>query len=307
MRRSCLLLPLALLLGSPVARADEVDSRGATGILSDLRRIVWAEESSGWFVDETHLAGLLPTMLQTVCRATPEARREALRRLETERREAGDPRERFVRAGDKLDDEATRALTIDRQHALLARSIQSVESSCPFWVKPEAGFDGRQTDANRWGINLESGGLLQLRKTAGYWTYGGGGVGRLLLSYGFRGSFTLLAGAEVAGGAMLRPGTGASEFVINYLPALPVVLRLHDGSFHYDLEVAGVSILQADNLHPSFGGRIALGLGVSALRTRFFIPWAGFGLAYEHYLEGGGRSREEFFRAGFRVGAVWNP
>jgi hypothetical protein len=190
---------------------------------------------------------------------------------------------------------------------LLVRSIQSVESSCPFWVKPEVGFDGRQTDTNRWGLNLESGGLLQLRHTAGSWTYGGGGVGRLLVSYGFRGVFTVLAGVEVAGGAMLRPDSGASGFVINYLPALPVVLRLHDGSFHYDLEAAGVSIFQADNTHPSFGGRLGLGFGVSALRTRFFIPWAGFGVAYEHYLEGGGRSSQDFLRAGLRVGAVWNP
>jgi hypothetical protein len=307
MRRSCLLLTLALLVGPAGARADEVDGRGATGILTDLRRIIWAEESSGWFVDETHFTALLPTMLQTVCRATPEARREAARRIEIERREAGDPRERFARAGDRLDEAATRALTLDRQRALLARAVDAVESSCPFWVKPEVGFDGRQTDANRWAINLESGGLLQLRRTAAHWTYGGGGVGRLLISYGFGGSFTLMAGAEMAGGAMLRAGTGASEFVINYLPAAPVVLRVHDGSWHYDFEVAGVSILQADNLHPSFGGRVAVGLGVSALRTRFFIPWAGFGVAYEHYLEGGGRSREEFFRAGFRVGVVWPP
>jgi hypothetical protein len=307
MRRHRLLLPLVLLFAAPAARADEVDARGASGILADLRRIVGAEEASGWFVDETHLAGLLPTMLQTVCRATPEARREALRRVEAERRQAGDPRELFTRAGDKLDDDASRALTLDRQQALLARTIQSVEGSCPFWVRPEPGFDGRQTDANRWGINLESGGLLQLRHTAGSWTYGGGGVGRLLVSYGFRGVFSVLGGLELAGGAMLRPDSGTSGFVINYLPALPLVLRLHDGSLHYDLEVAGVSIFQADNTHPSFGGRLGLGFGVSALRTRFFIPWAGFGIAYEHYLEGGERPAQDFLRAGLRVGAVWNP
>lgn len=67
---------------------------------------------------------------------------------------------------------------------------------------------------------------------------------RLLGGYGFAGKATLLAGAEFAGGAMIRPGVTPSSFVVNYFPALPVVLRFHHVSWHYDLEIAGVSLFR---------------------------------------------------------------
>jgi hypothetical protein len=118
---------------------------------------------------------------------------------------------------------------------------------------------------------------------------------------------TVLGGLEFGGGAMVRPQTSASEFVINYLPAIPVVLRFHSVAWHYEVETAAVGLLQADNTRPSYGVRVGTGVGFSTLRVQSILPWAGFVVAAEHYFRGGGRPRQQFVRAGLRVGFLWDP
>jgi hypothetical protein len=287
----------------PVVR----DARGASGLLADVERIVSSQESGGWFADDLEYAAMHPTMLQSICRATPAARMEALARLSEKSAKAGDARALFEKAGKKWSAKASEAASLSRQHEALRRSLAETEGNCPFWTEIKQGFDGRQTDRNRFSLNLETGGLLQVRSTVGTLTYGGGGVIRLLAGYGFGGKVSVLGGAEFAGGAMLRPRTEPSEFVINYFPAVPLLLRIHDVSWHYDLEIAGVSLFQAGDTSTSYGARVGFALGVSALRTRFVIPWAGVAVAYEHYWESGGRPPAEFFRGGLRVGAVFDP
>jgi hypothetical protein len=230
-------------------------------------------------------------------------------RLASEARAAGSPQALYEREGRKVTAEVSDALTLERKRVALADAIAQSGTMCPFWVEPERGYDGRQTDRNRLTVSLETGGLLQVRKTAGTWTYGGGGVGRLLLGWGFGGKVSVLGGAEFGGGAMLNPAGSKSsgDFVINYLPAIPVLLRFHDTSWHYDIEAAAVGVFQADNTQPSYGARAGFGFGVAALRTRFFTPWAGLTLAVEHYFPSGGRAAQEFFRGGLRVGASGDP
>jgi hypothetical protein len=305
-RRAVLGVVAASLLAGREALAQGADPQGARGILVDLERLVKAEESAGWFLDTTHQTSLYPAMLQTVCRATEEARREALVEAERRAAEAGDPRALFAQDGE-VTGRVAEALSLRRQRDLLRLSAEGARKDCPFWVQPVAGFSGRQTYQERWFLSFESGGLLQLRRTLGDWTYGGGGVGRLLTGYGVSRQVSLLAGGEFAGGAMLRPGEERTSFVINYFTAIPAVLRVHSVAWHYDFEAAGVSLFQADNTRFSFGTRVGFALGVSALRTRFFIPWAGAAFAYEHYFQSGGRPPQDFIRAGLRVGAVWDP
>jgi len=144
-------------------------------------------------------------------------------------------------------------------------------------------------------------------RTLGRFAFGAGGWGRILPGYGINDTFTLLAGAELGGGAMVRPNTGASQFIINYFPAIPVVLRVHHRTWHYDLEAAPVALFQADNTRFSYGFRVGGGLGFSALRRHNFLPWAGLACSYEHYFEGGGRAAAEFLRADLRVGFLWDP
>jgi hypothetical protein len=297
---------LSLLVGRPALAQEPADPRGTRGVLVDLERIVKAEESSGWFLDATHQASLYPVVLQTVCRATEEARHEALAEAARRSHQAGDPKTLFTEDGE-LTGRVEGALSLRRQHDLLRLVVEGAAKDCPFWVRPQAGFPGRQTYQERWFLSFESGGLLQLRRTLGDLTYGGGGVGRILGGYGLNRRFSLLFGGEFAGGAMLRSSQDRTSFVINYFPAIPLLLRVHSVAWHYDFEVAGVSLLQADNTSFSFGTRVGFALGVSALRTRFFIPWAGAAFAYEHYFEGGGRAPQDFIRLGLRVGAVWDP
>jgi hypothetical protein len=283
------------------------DTRGKAGLRADLERIVAAEESNGWFLDRTSIEAIYPVLLQSVCRTSLEGRAEALRELADESCKSGSAKSLFEQAG-RLTTEVEQALHNERLYQTLKTVIDGAAQDCPFYVTAKPGYDGRQTDRNRFTLSLETGGLVQLRQTAGTWGYGGGGTLRILPGYGF-GAFSVHGGLELAGGAMLRPGD-ASRFVVNYFPALPVVLRLRSkngtGMWHTDLEVAAVSLLQADDTHVSFGGRIGGGLGISALRTRFFIPWAGIAAAYEFYPDAA-RPAAHFLRAGVRLGFQWDP
>lgn len=279
----------------------------AEGLLADVERIVAVEQSLGWFVDRREYDDVLPAMLQSVCRAQPAAWLEARAELERRAREKGDPRALFARAGRELDGPTKEALFVERQLGALTYAMQRASADCPFFVEPEADFIGRQTDRNRFTLSLETGGMLQIRKTEGDWTFGGGGTARVLPGWGFGGALTVLTGAEFGGGAMIRPNVEPTQLAINYFPAIPVVLRFHDVSWHYDAEVAPVALFQADDQDFSYGVRFGGAVGVAALRTRGFLPWAGLAVAYERYFESGGRAPASFIRGGLRVGLMLDP
>lgn len=275
-------------------------------LLSDIERIVSAEETS-WFVDDDAYRDMRKDMLESVCRATTETRQAALEDLERRSARAGDSRALYAAAGRRFTNAAERALTLEREVRALKSAIEAVDRDCPFWIDADPDFIGRQTDRDRFTLSLETGGMAQLRRTQGDWTIGGGAVGRVLPGYGFGGRWSLLFGAEFGGGAMIRPKVTPTEFVVNYFPALPIVVRLHHVAWHYDFELAPVALFQADDGNISFGGRVGFAVGVFALRTHNVLPWVGAGIAYEHYFESGGRAPAEFLRGGLRAGAVWDP
>jgi hypothetical protein len=292
------------VLSTSSARAHD-SQEAIEGLVADVERVVAAEEAGGWFLDREELGDLYPALLESVCRASEEARRGALGLLERRVRAAGDARAVYEASGRQRTSSVERALTAERRRRALELAMQGAGQDCPFWAQPDADFLGRQTDRNRFTLSLETGGMAQLRQTAGTWTLGGGGIVRLLPGYGF-GGVSLLAGVEFGGGAMIRPQVQPTEFVINYFPALPVLVRFHDVSWHYDFELAPVALFQADDGDFSYGGRVGFSTGVFALRTRGVLPWAGAAVAYEHYVESGGRPSAHFFRGGLRVGVVWD-
>jgi hypothetical protein len=299
---------LLVLLSAPGARAEgPALPEAARGLLSDLERIVHAEESAGWFLTEDALRSIRKPVLESVCRTPEPARRAALAELERRQEDRGDAQALYERKGRVLDDEVKEALFLERQLLALRVAIERAEDECPFWIEPEATFRGRQTDRDRFTLNLESGGSAQVRETEGAWTLGGGGLARVLAGYGFDGRYTLLGGVEFGGGAMIKPRAEPTELVINYFPAIPLVLRVHDLAWHYDFETAPLALFQADNGAFSFGVRGAFGLGIAALRTRGIIPWAGAHVAYEYYVPSGGRAAQHFVRGGLRVGFIWDP
>jgi hypothetical protein len=296
----------ALVLATTLVHAEELEGP-AKALLSDVERIVDAEESSGWFLDDQAHDSIRGTVLDSVCRTPPSARAQALHELEQRYAQLGNARELFERSARVLTDEVEEALFVERQLAALTLAVERADRDCPFWLAVEHDFRGRQTDRNRFSLSLESGGNAQVRSTEGTWTLGGGGLMRLLGAYGFGGKATFLAGIEFGGGAMIRPRTEPTEFVINYFPALPFVLRLHNLAWHYDFEAAPVALFQADNGDFSYGMRGSFGLGLAALRTRGFLPWGGAAIAYEYYAPSGGRAAQHFVRGGLRVGFLWDP
>ena len=295
---------LALAQDAPTAR-DPQDTEGTRSLLEDVRRVVAAEEVDDWFTDREALRAVEEHLLPSVCRASPSARDGALRELREQRVKLGDPKALFAARG-ALTVEVKQALTAERRLAGFEQTLTR-QTECPFWIRPEPGFHGLQTDRKRLTISAESGGDVQFRYSQHHVTFGAGGSGRLLIGWGFDGKYSLLIGPEFGGSALLRPNSNASEFVINYFPAVPIVLRSRQLTWHYDLELAPVALFEADNTRLSYGARIGATFAFTTLRHRNVLPWAGLALAYEYYFEGGGREPTHFFRGGLRIGLPWEP
>lgn len=272
----------------------------------DVERIVKAEESSGWLLDEAARRQIHPALMESVCRATPEVRRGVLARFERESRAAGAPRAVYAEDGNVLTARVDEALSAQRRLDVLARAVREAPEACPFWLPPDPEFRGRQGTRDRAILNFDTGGTVQLRRTDGSWTLGAGGFGRLLGGYTFT-RVSLLAGIELGGGAMLEPETDPTEFVINYFPALPVIVRIHHQAWHLDLEGAAVALFQAGNVDLSYGVRGGLTVGISGLRLRGILPWVGLGVASEYHFDNAARPEAVYLRGGLRVGGVWDP
>jgi hypothetical protein len=292
--------------GAQLDTSQQVSERSVDALVFDVQRIVEAEEGSGWLLDESAARQIHPTLMESVCRAPAPVRQLALARLARESQSAGDPRALYVEDGEELTSRVEDALTAQRALEALDRATRMAPEQCPFWLRSERDFGGRQSTRNRAILNFDTGGTVQLRRTEAEWTLGAGGFGRLLGGYSFT-RVSLLAGIELGGGAMLEPKTDPTEFVINYFPALPVIVRLHYQSWHVDLEGAAVALFQAGNTELSYGVRGGLTVGISALRLRGILPWVGLGVASEYHFDNAARPEAVYLRGGFRVGGVWDP
>jgi hypothetical protein len=269
----------------------------------DVWRIVDARESGGWLIDADALDAIESDLMESVCRATPETRAATSTQLARERDALGHPR-RLFREDGALTERVQAALSAERRYQALERANQ-VARDCPFWLTPDPKFRGLQSTRERFIVNFDTGGTAQLRHIDG-WTIGAGGFGRLLAGYSFT-HVSLLAGIEFGGGALLEPDTRPTEFVINYIPALPLIVRMHHEAWHLDLETAPVALFQQSDLALSFGARAGVTIGFSALRLRGVLPWVGLGVAAEYHFENAARPAAQYLRGGLRVGGVWAP
>jgi hypothetical protein len=275
-------------------------------LLFDVARIVDSEASSGWLIDEVEQAKVHPDVMESVCRATLAVRALALSRLGGEAARAGEPQALYAQARGELTSEVRNALAVTRHLRALEGALNAAGRECPFWLRPDPEFRGIQSTRDRWIINFDTGGIAQLRRTEGTWAVGAGGFGRLLGGYSFT-RVSLLTGLEFGGGALIQPHTHPTTFVINYLPAIPVILRLHQQAWNIDLEAAPVALFQAGNTTPSYGLRGGVTVGLSSLRLRGILPWVGLGIASEYHFENEARPGAWYLRGGLRVGGVWDP
>jgi hypothetical protein len=288
-----------------VAQSPAPDPEGAQSLVLDVERVVAAHEVDDWFADSEAMRSIEMHLLPSVCRASPQARTAALSALEAKHTALGDAKQLYEKRREMSGDVA-RALTAERELKALSVTLAR-QDECPFWVKAEPGFHGLQSDRKRVTLSVESGGDVRLRVAHQHVTAGGGGVGRLLFGYGLDGVFTLLIGPEFGGGALLRPNSNASSFIVNYFPAVPLILRTRQPTWHIDVEMAPVVLFEADNTRLSWGGRVGAAFGLTTLRRRNIVPWAGLAVAYEHYFDGGGRGPINFLHGGLRVGLPWEP
>src|SRR5690606_22124788 len=178
------------------------------------------------------------------CRTPLAAREQALRVLA----DAADvdPQQLYARTLE-LTAEVEAALTARRSWVALKRTLARGDE-CPFFVDVDPQFAGRQTERNKWTIHREGGGVAEGLRVGDRYILGGGGTGRLLLGRGFEDSFSLLVGGEVGGGAELNRPSDSEQFTLKYTAAAPIVARFHDVAWLYDVEVAPVALLEADDL-----------------------------------------------------------
>lgn len=298
-RRATLAVPwaFAALLAVSAARAE---TEPYEALREDLARLVEGQEAGGWRIDRYEIEDMMPAVLQSVCQVHPAVRARMLADLDGQIVAAGGPFSKAW-AENPLLAAHKRLLTLTRTRAVLAEADARAKTECPPYLPPDPNFHGIQTDRHRFTLNLETGGVLQLRRMHGRWTYGGGGVGRLMLGYGF-GRTSIALGPEFSGGPMLRPGT--ESFVINYFPAFPLMLRVWDHTWHWDFEIAPVALFQADDFRLSWGFRVGGAVGVTARRNRGVIPWAGIQAGFESYAVGA-RPAMQFVRGGLRVGLIY--
>jgi hypothetical protein len=290
---------------APAAGHSSPNAASVDALVFDIVRIVDAEEGGGWLLDETAQRNIEATVMQSVCRAAPEVRAGAFERLERQSRELGDARSAFERDHGELTSRVEAALSAERR-AAAARHAGELAPRCPFWVHADADFKGLQSTRDRLVTNFDTGGIVQLRRTQGEWALGAGGFGRALVGYSFT-HVSVLSGIEFGGGALLQPKTNPTQFIINYLPAVPVIVRLHYQAWNIDLEGASTGLFQAGDTRLSYGVRSGITVGVSSLRLRGILPWVGIGVASEYYFANSARPGAFFLRGGLRVGGVWAP
>jgi len=292
-------------LAATGSRADPAagEEPAFKALAADLERLIEVQQSAGWRIDRYEIEDMMPSALMTVCRVPKATRARALAWYDRRIAALGGPVDEAWKKSKDLSS-LKPLLFLSRVRGLLAEADRRAATECPVWLEPDPSFQGIQSDRHRFTLNVETGGLVQLRRSADRWTYGGGGVVRALIGRGFEHT-SVLFGAELGGGAMLRVPDGGGTLVINYFPALPLVLRMHDRTWHYDVELAPVALFQADDTRRSYGFRFGLSGGIQSRRTRGLIPWAGVVFAYENYLPGV-RPQMLFLRGGLRVGIVWN-
>ncbi len=148
---------LGVLCFSVCHLSRAADPEGARGLLADVDRLVAGEESEGWFGDDDAFRNIAPAMLESTCRATPDARAEALTTLQQKSAAAGDPRSLYAVAHE-LSDSVQLALGLERQRRALELALARVDTQCPFFVQPKPGFKGLQSDRQRFTLSLETAG-----------------------------------------------------------------------------------------------------------------------------------------------------
>jgi hypothetical protein len=312
---------LALIAAS--ARADEPSpppppAPGAAmqatvdSLAFDMRKVVEVQASSGWKIDRYEYEKMMPDALLSVCRTTDETRSLTLAQLEREVVRLGGPLEDALKKNGNKIDELKPLLFATRVAHTLAEALRRAPAECPLWVMPQPNFRSVQAGVDRFTLTVEGGGTGLLQYAAKHpagsngFTIGGGGGGRLLLGRGFGHVWSVRTGAELGVIALVQREKNSTSLPLQFMGAIPLVIRYTDISWHYNFEVAPLAMFTESEPSLRYGVRLGLMIGISALQVRSFIPWAGVGGAVEVFPDASGRPLLLNLKGGVRAGLDWD-
>jgi len=292
--------------------AGEELQQTVDSLVFDVRKVVEVQASSGWKIDRYEYEKMMPDALLSVCRTTDETRGLALAAAGREiTRLGGSLEEALKKNGNKIGDLKDLLFATRVEHTL-AEAIRRAPSECPLWVTPEPKFRSVQAGVDRFTLTPEGGGTGLLQYSAKHapgttgFTIGGGGGGRLLLGRGFGHAWSVRTGAEIGVIALVQREKGSTSLPLQFMGAIPVIVRYTDISWHYNFEVAPLAMFTESDPVLRYGVRLGLMIGISALQVRSFIPWAGVGGAVEVFPETDGRSLLLNLKGGVRAGLDWD-
>lgn len=292
--------------------ADEELRTAVASLLFDARKIVEIQAAAGWKIDRYEYEKMMPDTLLSVCRTTDEVRGFALAELAREVNRLGGPLEEALQKNGGDIDKLKDLLFATRVQKTLAEAVRRAPSECPLWVTPKTSFRSIQTGVDRFTLTAEGGGtgLIQYdaehpEGTTGF-TLGGGGGGRLLLGRGFNHVWSVRTGAELNVIALVKRDEVSTSLPLQFLGAVPIIVRYTDISWHYNVEVAPLGLVTEDDTRLRYGFRVGAMIGISTLQVRSFIPWAGVGGQVEIFPNFDGRSMLLNLKGGVRAGVDWD-
>lgn len=311
-------LLILLLVRPAIARGTAPDTAyehvpsAVASLLFDLRKIVEVQRSAGWKIDRYEYERMMPDTLMSVCRTTDATRRFALAEARDEVARLGGPIEDALEENGGKIHELKDLLFATRVAHLLEEAVRRAPVECSEWVKPQRDFKALQAGVNRFFLSVEASGsgMIQYAPvhpdgTTGFRGTRGGG-GRLLLGRGFGHHWSLRVGPEFNVNMLVRREGNTVDLPLQFQGALPIVVRYQNGFWHYNVEVAPLVMITDTDRVARFGGRLGALIGISRLKTRRFIPWAGLSVTVDLFPGVDGRTMVLNLRGGWRAGFDWD-
>lgn len=305
--------------GEATTPGDDLRAEGAEelqkavdSLVFDVKKIVEVQAASGWKIDRYEYEKMMPDTLLSVCRTTDETRSRALAQLDREITGLGGPLDEALKKNGNKIGELKELLFVTRVRHTLGEAVRRAPSECAMWTLPEPKFRSVQSGVDRFVLTAEGGGTGLLQYSAKHpegttgFTIGGGGGGRLLLGRGFGHVWSVRTGAEIGVIALVQRDKETTSLPLQFLGAIPLIVRYTDISWHYNVEVAPLAMFTESDPVLRFGARVGVMIGISALQVRSFIPWAGVGGAAEVFPETDGRSMLVNLKGGVRAGLDWD-
>ena len=283
--------------------------RAERGLYEDLRRVVEHEQRSGsWVIDRYAVEHQADTTLASACRTTPATRVHLDGWLARHIAALGGPSEdAYVRRGRDLG--AVEDIRFyERVRMLLHLAIERGPSECPYWLEPDPDFSGVQTNNHGFGLVLESIGSGALLIQDGHVDLGGSAGGRVMPAWAFSPSVLVAIGPELGGtGSFPTDTAGDRQLVAVFAIGVPVLLRVRNGTQHFDFEVAAMNRFTENDFPFAPSLRFSIGYGLSTIRSGGFLPTGGLWVGYQITPAHGTALGEHAILLGTRVGLDWRP